>query len=749
MCVCLASGNMPSLAMSLNPKQREAVAHGDGALLILAGAGSGKTRVLVHRIARLVNEERAEPTEILAVTFTNKAAGELVDRCRQLIGDTASGLWAGTFHGIGARLLRRHADAIGLNPRFTIFDSTDQIRVIKEIVGESGLDATIVTPESVRNYIEWAKHEARTAAEELRQQSEPHRRRLAQLYDSYEKRLALLGAMDFGDLITRVVELFRRRPELLRRYQERFRYVLVDEYQDTNRAQYLMVSMLAEGHGNISVVGDDDQSIYGWRGASLRNIREFERDFPGARVVHLEQNYRSSSNIVAVASALIANNGTRVDKTLWTENPPGTPVSIISAADEQDEARCIVASIMQDADSLRDSAVFYRTNAQSRALEEELVKAGLPYVIVGAMKFYERKEVRDLVAYLRFVYNPSDEISLARIVNVPARGIGKSSWEKLKAAAAAVPDTVWTVLNEDARIQTLAAGPKKRLIAFRDAAASWLSRSGGRVTPLLEAIIADTAYLDYLARVDPEDAVGRVENVQELLTVSQDFDREFEAGLGNDIGGGEGALAAFLERLALASDVDQYDDKGDRVTLMTVHNSKGLEFARVYLAGMEEGIFPHTRSMGSDEAGLEEERRLCYVGVTRAREELTLLHAKKRHIYGTVQENLPSRFLEEMPDSALRRKPSPALAQRARRLPMRPSRWRPRSAVENTVTIQPSHHSGGDSVYRIGTRVVHPMFGRGTVSKTVGSGESEKLVVRFESVGLKKLVARYAKLEVV
>jgi len=727
------------MSVSLNSRQQEAVAYGDGALLILAGAGSGKTRVLVHRIARLLEEGLAAPHEILAVTFTNKAARELIDRCTAQVGGGAVDLWAGTFHGIGARMLRRHAERLEYTPSFSIFDSDDQLRLLKEIVAECNLDETLHPPEIFRSLIEAAKNEAKLPRQVVAAPGDVLGEHVQRIYGRYQERLRRLGAMDFGDLIVNVIELFNTAPDLLQRYQRRFRYVFVDEYQDTNHAQYLMVSMLAAGHGNLCVVGDDDQSIYGWRGANIRNILEFERDFPGAHVIRLEQNYRSTGHIIDAAQAVIANNSSRMGKRIWTANPAGPPIQVYAAADERDEARYVLDRLTALGPARGGAAVFYRTNAQSRAIEEALVHAGMPYVIVGGTRFYERREIKDLIAYLRFVHNPDDDVSLARVVNVPPRGIGKVTWDRMRAMAEAGRESIWSVLSRGAA--SIGMGPQagKRVDQFASAAAAWLEMRGAtEVTPLLNRILEDTGYISYLENLPGDDGRGRVENVQELLTVSQNFDSVYDARELSDEDPNLGALSAFLEQLALASEVDTYESRANAVTLMTVHTSKGLEYDSVFVIGMEEGIFPHGRSTnGGTEAAIEEERRLCYVAMTRARKELALVYAVKRHLYGATQFNFPSRFLEEIPREHL--------AEVRRRVPLRTPVEEAR--FEDRVHEPREETSAG--MYRVGMRVVHPMFGVGTVRVCDRSGKDEKLVVHFQRAGVKKLVARFARLEIV
>jgi DNA helicase-2/ATP-dependent DNA helicase PcrA len=727
--------------MSLNPRQQQAVEHPDGPLLLLAAAGSGKTRVLVHRIARLLERDRVRPFEILAVTFTNKAARELVERCASLVGPQAGDLWAGTFHGIGARILRRHAEILDFPQAFSIYDSDDQLRLIKELVAEANLDETLFAPDSVRAYIETAKNDGHGPDASELPRYDAFSEKSAEIYERYQKRLRQLGAMDFGDLILGVLQLFKRDAALLARYRDRFRHVLVDEYQDTNRAQYLMVKTLAAGHGNICVVGDDDQSIYGWRGADLRNILEFERDFPGAEIVHLDQNYRSTSNIIDAAQAVIANNRERMGKKMWTDNDAGEKIRMYTASDERDEARYIVDRIRTLGKDRGAAAVFYRTNAQSRAIEEELIRSSIPYTIVGTTRFYERREVKDLLAYLRFIANPNDDLSLARIINVPARGIGRVSFEALRAGADREGVSLWRALGSDEVANALKPAARKKFAAFHECAVRWVDDSGTRhVTPLLEQVIADTGYLDFLAGLAGEDPRSRIENVQELLTVSQNFDAEPPAANADDEDPELEPLAGFLEQIALASAVDGYDERESSVTLMTIHNSKGLEFPYVFIAGMEEGIFPHARSTDESERGIEEERRLCYVGITRARKELTMLRAVKRHLYGATQFNFASRFLDEVPTELLAREYAEERQEGSANV--LEASWQPEAPA-------PIVDTGKQGTFRVGMKVAHPMFGVGTVRKCDTSGSDEKVVVNFQRVGMKKLVARYARLEIV
>jgi DNA helicase-2/ATP-dependent DNA helicase PcrA len=729
-------GTIATHVMSeLNQRQKEAVGHQGGPLLILAAAGSGKTRVLVHRIAQLLSSDEARPEQVLAVTFTNKAARELVRRCGALFGYNAESLWAGTFHGIGAKLLRRHAAVLDYPADFSIFDSDDQRRLLKDILQDADLDTSLFTPDGFRAFIETAKNEGRQPGDPELVHDDPFRKRYGELYRTYQERLRRLGAMDFGDLICGVLELFHRAPEVLDRYRHQFRHVLVDEYQDTNHAQYLMVSKLAGEHRNICVVGDDDQSIYGWRGASLRNILEFERDFPGATVVRLDQSYRSTGTIIAAARAVIGNNRSRMDKSIWTENPPGERIVLYEASDERDEALYIVDQLRNLAGRRGEAAVFYRTNAQSRAIEEALVQAGLPYVIVGTTRFYERREIKDLLAYLRVAHNPHDDLSLARVVNVPARGIGRTTWDLIKSRATASGRSIWDSI--EAAMPQLRSQTAGRIRQFVKMVETWRARKTTDVTGLLESIISDIEYATHLAASAGDDALSRMENVRELVTVAQNFDATFDALELSEEDRPATPLTMFLEQLTLASEVDGYEARENAVTLMTVHNAKGLEYRDVFIAGAEESLFPHARSVADDERGIEEERRLFYVGVTRARERLCITRATRRHVFGATQFNFASRFLDEIPDSLLEvRKPHADLRIRD-------------EYIRDGGTDRMEAAGAEAGVYAVGMKVVHPMFGVGTVKKCDRSGEDEKVVVQFQRAGVKKLVTRFARLQIV
>ena len=721
----------------LNPQQREAVLHTEGPLLVLAGAGSGKTRVLTHRVAHLVREHGVRPDRICAVTFTNKAAREMRERTIRLV-DAGSRVWLTTFHSLCARILRRHAVQIGRHNDFAIYDEADQRAVIRKVASDLRLSDEQYPAARLLGAIDRAKNDGQRPSDLHRAAADPVSRILAAVYEQYQAGLAANNALDFGDLLLCVVELLQSDPAVLALYQEQFQYLMVDEYQDTNRVQYQLMRLIGSAHRNVCVVGDDDQSIYRWRGADLRNILDFESDFPGARVLRLEQNYRSSKNILAAAGGVIQHNVGRKGKSLWTENAAGEHVLLYTAHDERAEARYVVREIQRltRADcSAGEVAVFYRTNAQSRALEEELVRTRLAYSIVGSTRFYDRKEVKDLLAYLRIAANPQDSVSLLRIINVPPRGIGKTTVDALERAAAERGLHLADLLADAASLD-LTPSVSGRLTEFDRLCARLRTAASTSVTAALRAVLAETGYLERLQAESTPEAEARVENVNELLSVCEEFDATAE-----DV-----SLTAFLEQIALIADVDSYAAAQDRVTLMTLHNSKGLEFPAVFIIGVEEGLFPHERSL-DDPKAIEEERRLCYVGFTRARQRLYLVHALRRHLFGRVQENLPSRFLAEIPESLLRREgethagPSdePTVDYSYSQLSESPR------VVRRTA---PVHSSAiNDCGFAVGQRVVHAEFGAGIVRAVEGNGDRTKLTVRFERSGIKKLIARYAALE--
>lgn len=724
---------MHTTLAELNPQQREAVLHVEGPLLILAGAGSGKTRVLTHRIAHLISEHGVQPSQICAVTFTNKAAREMRDRTARLI-ESEGHPWLTTFHSLCARLLRRHAERIGRRQDFTIYDEIDQRSLIRRVAAELDLNDELYPPNRLLAEIEHAKNDGCGPDDLLAAAADPLSRTVAEVYARYQALLVTNNALDFNDLLMLSVELFRRDAAVAARYQEQFRYVMVDEYQDTNRVQYELLRLLGAAHRNVCVVGDDDQCIYRWRGADLRNILDFERDFSGARVLRLEQNYRSTKTILAAAGAVIRHNAGRKGKTLWTTNESGDLITLHTAFDERAEAQYVrrqMDELKREHYAPGDIAVFYRTNAQSRALEEELVRHRIAYNIVGSTRFYDRQEVKDLLAYLRVIANPDDSVSLLRILNVPPRGIGKTTIERLERVAEQNGVPLAALIRAPSGIG-LPPGACARLADFDRLCARLRVTATGPVTPTLRALLAETGYVERLEAERTPEAEARVENINELLTATELFDSTTE----------DPSLHAFLEQVALVADVDTYAAAQNRVTLMTLHNSKGLEFPVVFILGLEEGLFPHERSLAQPES-VEEERRLCYVGFTRARQRLFLVHAQQRHLFGRAQQNHPSRFLSELPQELLRYDGvvaevdnEPTLDYSYSQLPARRLSVRP---------PQPASTNGND--FAVGQRVRHAEFGAGVIRAVEGSGEHVKLTVRFDRAGVRKLMARYAALE--
>jgi DNA helicase-2/ATP-dependent DNA helicase PcrA len=732
----------------LNPAQRDAVLHGDGPLLVLAGAGSGKTRVLTVRIARLVAVAGVPPERILAVTFTNKAAQEMRTRIAGLLGAQPAGMWCGTFHAIGARLLRLHAGKLGRTPSFTIYDEDDTLAALKRVMERLGISPREHQPQPIAAAISSAKNALVAPAEFESLARDPHSRLVARVYRELEVALEQANAVSFDDLLVLPVQLLEREAEILARYRERFRYILVDEYQDTNRAQYRLIALLAGPAGNVAVVGDDDQSIYGWRGADIRNILEFERDFPGARVIRLEENYRSTPDILDVANAAISANLGRKGKTLRTGRPKGEPVRVVAAADDRDEALFVVEDIRQrrqQTNRLRysDFAVLYRTNAQSRAIEDALRLQGIPYRLVGAVRFYDRREVRDLMAYLKLVANPADQEAFRRAVNVPKRGIGESTLAALADWAQRQGCTLIDATRNEAALGSLRAAQREALRSFASLIARLqLLASDASVETLLREVITATGYEAYLLNEGPGGR-DRLENVLELLAGATEAVEEE---------GGEVGLTPldnFLQRVTLLTSVDQLDREADAVTLMTLHNAKGLEFPVVYLIGVEEGLLPLARSREAPEL-LEEERRLFYVGITRAQDALILTHARRRRRNGETLPALPSSFLEAIPENLVMRGATPALnswwpleepwreRRRSREL------WEWDIAAHRDSDFSPSERA--EPFLAKGARVRHPRFGQGTVLEISGVGRDTKVTVEFDdrAIGRKRLVVAHA-----
>jgi DNA helicase-2/ATP-dependent DNA helicase PcrA len=752
------------LLSGLNPEQREAVLKTEGPLLILAGAGSGKTRVIAHRIAHLVSDGLAEPDGILAVTFTNKAAAEMRSRVEALLGTDCRSMWISTFHALCARLLRREAPQIGLSRDFVIYDSSDQLTLMKHVLREAGLDGTL-QPRVVLSRISHAKNRME-AADGIPGAWTSRDEQVSKLFASYTKALKEANALDFDDLLLKTVELFDQSASVRERYSKKFRYVMVDEYQDTNRPQYLLVRHLATHH-NLCVVGDPDQSIYKWRGADLRNILDFEHDFPEVATVRLERNYRSTQVILDAASAVIANNRNRKEKRLYTERSGGAKILYYRAGDDLDEAEFVsrTSRTALHEDPENTVAILYRTNSQSRTLEDALRRAGTPYRIIGGVRFYERKEVKDALAYLKLILNPHDDVSFRRVVNVPARGIGKGVMESLEAIplpADAEPSTLSPLLAEldprasnDSLWSRLLHGIDRRLLpnrslasltAFRDLILNLAAIAAEEpVSIALGKVLDRSGYLQDLRDERSEEAEGRIENLLELVSAAREYESR----------NSEPSLGGFVDQLSLLSDVDEEAGaKNARVVMLTMHSAKGLEFPIVMISGLEEGLFPHSRS-SDDETELEEERRLCYVAITRAQRRLVLTSAARRRVFGDYQSTEPSRFVDEIPANLIEEVPSsfsssfltppPSYAQF--RDARRGGSYRGRTREEPEVYSYEDEDQSLPGEMKLGAKVRHPKFGVGTILSVEPLDDDTKLVVRFLSVGQKTLRARFAKLE--
>ncbi|MEC1159052.1 DNA helicase PcrA [Cytobacillus horneckiae] len=728
------------LLNGLNPQQQNAVKATDGPLLIMAGAGSGKTRVLTHRIAYLMVEKGVNPYNILAITFTNKAAREMRERIQNMMGGAADQIWISTFHSMCVRILRRDIDRIGFNRNFTILDSTDQQSVIKNILKEKNLDPKKFDPRAILGSISSSKNELITPEEYAKTAGDYFQQVISDVYTDYQKRLRKNHALDFDDLIMLTIQLFNRVPEVLEYYQRKFQYIHVDEYQDTNRAQYMLVKLLANRFRNLCVVGDSDQSIYRWRGADIANILSFEKDYSNAKVILLEQNYRSTQRILNAANGVIAKNMNRKAKNLWTENPEGSKINYFRADSEQGEGQFVVSKIKEiknaENRNLSDFAILYRTNAQSRVMEEMLLKSNIEYSIVGGIKFYDRKEIKDILAYLRLIANPDDDISLQRVINVPKRGIGSGSIDKIANFAAMHDMTMFEALES---IELIGLSPKitKSASEFRDLVKNYTQMQEYlSVTELVEEILDKSGYREMLKAEKSIEAQSRLENLDEFLSVTKNFEDGSE----------DKSLVAFLTDLALVADIDKLDDDGekaDAVVLMTLHSAKGLEFPIVFLMGMEEGVFPHSRSL-MEEAEMEEERRLAYVGITRAEKELYITNAQMRTLFGRTNMNPPSRFIKEIPEDLIEGV-EPASSGRGNS----PFGSSSHSRMQNRrkAVVRPSIEStGGDDVsWAVGDKAVHGKWGTGTVVSVKGSGEGTELDIAFpKPVGIKRLLAKFA-----
>jgi len=721
------------LLKDLNEKQRQAVMHTEGPLLILAGAGSGKTRVLTYRIAYLIYKG-VRPENILAITFTNKAAREMKERVADLLPKESKSLLVSTFHSACVRILRSDIDKLGYSRNFTIFDTQDQQVLAKECLKSMNLDEKKYTPAGMLHYISSSKDKLFTpkkctdTARDVREQT------MAALYEMYQKKLYENNALDFDDLIMKTVELFQQHPDVLSYYQNRFRYILVDEYQDTNRAQYELIMMMAKRHRNLCVVGDDDQSIYSFRGADIRNILDFEEDFPDATVIRLEQNYRSTQNILDAANFVIDHNLGRKKKTLWTKNGRGEKIRFATLNNEHEEAwfiaREIQDLILEDNRSYGDFAVLYRTNAQSRVLEEVMVKVGMPYRIVGGIKFYQRREIKDLLAYLRLIASPADNVSLTRIINVPKRGIGEATINTLRGIAEENNTNIYEIIrNVDDTY--LSSGIKTKLKKFYNLIEDFRNYSRKMsVSQLMEYILIQTGYTKSLEEENTPDSMSRIENLNEMIGAAMEFEERSP----------DGSLEDFLAELALVSDVDQLDEKEQAVVLMTLHSAKGLEFPVVFLVGLDEGIFPHSRSL-FDPDQLEEERRLCYVGITRAQQLLYITRAWQRSLYGNTSFYDSSRFIDEIPEELLEdlsQKASIENQTKEEAPPLTAQRGGFQKASNTPRQALPK------AMLKAGDRVKHSKWGEGIVTNVDGTGEDAEISVSFASVGTKHLILKYA-----
>jgi DNA helicase-2/ATP-dependent DNA helicase PcrA len=715
----------------LNPPQAEAVTYTKGPLLVLAGAGSGKTRVLTYRIAYLIGKEGIDPYKILAVTFTNKAAGEMKQRIEKLLGNHSVGVWMSTFHSFCARLLRKEAPLLGYNQNFSIYDEDDQLSLIKKSLEELEIPSKQFSPPAILNAISSAKNKLIDSEEYRSRASDFFEERVAKVYTLYQKRLKAANAFDFDDLIMQAVNLFQNFPQVLQKYQNRFEYILVDEYQDTNHSQYVLVNLLANKSKNLCVVGDDDQSIYGWRGADIGNILNFEKDYPQAKVVKLEQNYRSTQIILDAAFEVIKNNLSRKGKKLWTAQPGGEKINLLFLEDDKMEGLALaqrVNYLLQNSNkSCSDFVVLYRTNAQSRLIEQALRDKGIPYAIVGGVRFYERKEVKDILAYLKILVNPQDIVSWKRVILLSLGGVGEKSFARIEEFNNSQQIDFKEGLKNISRVEGISARQKEKLKEF-EKLITHLSeqRNNLPIDEFANTVVEKTGYLDELIAEKTIEAETRAENVKELLSAISEFKERAESP----------TLESFLEEVSLLTAVDRWDQGKEVVTLMTLHSAKGLEFPVVFITGLEEGLFPLSRCMENPDE-LEEERRLFYVGITRAKEKLFLSYSQKRRRFGEMQ-NMKSRFLEEIPEELLEVEDYTLTS----RYPASQNHPRENQTLDSDFDFFTSN-------LKIGTKVIHPHFGAGKILSTEGSGENMKLVVRFNTGQTKKLLVKYANLEII
>jgi len=728
----------------LNDRQKEAVLHTDGPLLIMAGAGSGKTRVVTHKIAYLIEEKNIYPGNILAITFTNKAADEMKERVAELLDRDVDHMWMGTFHSICVRILRMNIDKIGYDRSFTIYDRADQITLIRECIQELNVDKSMYKEASVLSRISSFKDEQIDPEEYIKVNYSDYReRKIGELYQLYTKKLKQYNALDFDDLLLKAVELLRENKDLLEFYQRRFQYIFVDEYQDTNKIQYELIKMLSGKHGNICVVGDSDQSIYAWRGADIGNILNFEKDFPGARVILLEQNYRSTQKILDLANEVIKNNSERKKKRLWTDKADEGKIHYEQLSDSDREAHFVANKIHQliyKGYKPKDIAILYRTNAQSRSFEDAFMKEDIPYKIVGGLRFYDRKEVKDIVAYLKVLQNPIDNISLKRIINTPKRGIGNVTIERIEDYANERGQSMYESILSVDNIDSLGAGAKSKVRSFLEMINGLMDKKDRLgLKDFVEEVIESSGYVKDLEKEDTVEARTRIDNIMEFLSVTINFQEKNE---GED-------LEEFLASISLLSDVDKTIDKDNLITMMTVHSAKGLEFNTVFLVGMEEGLFPISRSFDNEE-DLEEERRLCYVAITRAEEHLYITNAKTRILYGRAGYSLPSRFIDEMGDF-IERKP---LIKSGREKTMSSGRQytgtsRFGNTASNILGAKPREESKKDLDIQLGSKVKHRKWGIGTVVQIEDKENDKEIVIAFDKEGLKKLSLAVAPIEIV
>ena len=724
--------------------QQQAVFTTEGPLLILAGAGSGKTTVLVNRIAYILQSGLCNPWNILAITFTNKAAGELKDRICVAVPEGGADIWAATFHSTCARILRRYGDRIGYSSHFTVYGTDDQKRLIKDISKQLGIDDKRTPAKAVISEISKAKDKMQSPQDMLKQAEFDSRKvEIAKIYEIYQARLKTSDAMDFDDLLCNAVELFEQCPDILEFYQRQFKYIMVDEYQDTNKVQYKFVSMLAQKHGNICVVGDDDQSIYKFRGATIENILSFENTFKGAKVIRLEQNYRSTSTILDAANGVISNNTIRKGKTLWTENPKGDKIELHTCDSERDEAMFVAKTIMDgvaDGRKYSDYAVLYRTNAQSNAIEQALSRSGIPHRIIGGHRFYEREEIRDMVAYLQVVNNPHDDVRLSRIINVPKRGIGARTVQVAAEIAAGLGESIYSVIKEADSYPQLsrAASKLKGFVSLVDGFLEAEESGDYTLAELYNLIIEHTNYENYL-KLEKENPEVRIENIEELSSNIIKFEEDY---------GDEADLSNFLEEISLLSDIDNYDSESDSCVMMTLHSAKGLEFPVVFITGMEEGLFPSIASMMNPEE-INEERRLAYVGITRAKQKLYLTKTKSRMLFGSTTFNKESRFVTEIPDELLEKTGESRMIQipagSAASIGIGSKQKSGYSPAKPSFYQKPAIKSG--TTYSVGDSVLHKVFGKGMIVSAEKMGNDTLLEIAFEKSGTKKLMANFCKME--